>query len=200
MASEIREEEDQNLSCIQDKEAEKIRIRQIIDYQKSLYFSASCSSFSSAAASTSSSKSSSLLDLMKEGSTSLRRLFDMEHTSLGTYFTDYSVSPIIKPILLWGSETDNDEVHDDPWAEVKQIGGDFGSRIGDQDRVISSLSSCNNEEFMQHRKRGKMRKQKLIRTKSYKRLPGFSLWRCGRFKFKLRLIRKLRVLIKGRIF
>ncbi|PIN25034.1 hypothetical protein CDL12_02221 [Handroanthus impetiginosus] len=144
MASEITEEQDENHFCIKDKEAEKLRIRQLIDYQKSLYLSSSASSsFSSAAASTSSftsprkSRSSSLLDLMKGGSTSLGRLFDMEHTSLGDYLKDYSVSPIIKPVFLWGSDTDND-LHDDPWSEIRQIKSAFDSISDFQGGVLSS--------------------------------------------------------------
>ncbi|KAG8374401.1 hypothetical protein BUALT_Bualt11G0128000 [Buddleja alternifolia] len=202
MASEITEEE------VEDKEAEKIRIRQLIAYQKSLYFSTSSSSasssFSSAAASTSAyssaspRKSSRLLDLMKGGSTSLGRLFDMEHTSLGNYLKDYSVSPIIKPILLWGS--DDDDIHvDDPWAEIKLIGiSAFGSKVGDEERVLSSKGSFKDEDFVKHRKMGKIRKKKLIRTKSYMRLPRFGLWRCGVFRFRLKMFRKLRIMIRGR--
>lgn len=41
----------------------------------------------------------------------------MEHTSLATHFEDYSASPIIKPIPLWGSDSDHD-----PWEPVKQFG------------------------------------------------------------------------------
>ncbi|KAL8509168.1 hypothetical protein ACS0TY_016380 [Phlomoides rotata] len=194
MASEITEDEDQNPFFIQDKEAEKIKIRKIIDYQKSLYSSSSSSS--SFSSSTCSSKNNKLFDLMREGSTSLRRLFDMEHTSLANHFNDYSLSPIIKPILLWGSGTDDDEAHDDPWSRITR------SRIGDGDdeRVVSSQKNCKNEKLEQHWDGEKTRQRKLTRTKSYKRLPRFSLWRCGRFKFKLKLIRKLRVIIRGRIF
>ncbi|KAL0316387.1 UNVERIFIED_CONTAM: hypothetical protein Sradi_5516900 [Sesamum radiatum] len=200
MASEITEEDDEHPSRIQHREVDTKRIRRIIDFQKSLYLSSSSSSssFSSAAASTSSFASprnrSSLLDLMKDGSTSLRRLFDMEHTSLGNYFKDYSVSPIVKPVLLWGSDSDND-AHDDPWAEIKQIGGELRSRIGGQDR---HGSFNDDQDFVQHGEREQTRRRKLIRTKTYKILPRFSLWRCGGFRFRLRLIRKLRVMILGR--
>ncbi|KAL0375319.1 UNVERIFIED_CONTAM: hypothetical protein Sradi_3447600 [Sesamum radiatum] len=206
MASEITEEDEdiENHPCMEDKEAEKTRIRRIIAYQRSLYFSSSSSSsFSSAAAASTSSftsprRSSRLLDLMREGSTSLRRLFDMEHTSLGNYFKDYTVSPIIKPVLLWGGDTDSD-VHDDPWAELKIIGGSFDSRNGHQNGILSSKGSFNDEEHMQHSIRLKTRRRKLIRTKSYKSLPRFSFWRCGvGFKFRLRLIRKLRIMIRGK--
>ena len=45
----------------------------------------------------------------------------MEHTSLENYLKDYSGSPVIKPILLWGSDTDDGGVHhDDPWMSIKQ--------------------------------------------------------------------------------
>ncbi|KAL0426259.1 UNVERIFIED_CONTAM: hypothetical protein Slati_2800700 [Sesamum latifolium] len=202
MASEITGEDDEHPFPIQRREVDETRIRQIIDYQKSLYLSSSSSSFSSAAASTSSFSSprsrSSLLDLMKDGSTSLRRLFDMEHTSLGNYFKDYSVSPIVKPVLLWGSDSDND-AHDDPWADIKQIGGALRPRIGGLDRVLSAHGSFNDDQdIVQHGKREQTRRRKLIRTKTYKRLPRFSLWRCGGFRFRLRLIRKLRVMNLGR--
>ncbi|GFP94378.1 hypothetical protein PHJA_001582200 [Phtheirospermum japonicum] len=165
------------------KEAEKIR--QIINYQKTLYrlSSLSSSSFSSPR------KSSSLLNLMKEGSTSLRRLFDMERISLGNYLKDYSVSPIIRPIFLWGSESDEDIIHDDPWAEMKQNGGTFGTRNYDDHQ--------DDGDFMKHNKSIslKTRKRKLIRTKSYKSLPRFSSWRCGVFRFRLKFTRRLRIRI-----
>ncbi|KAL8036719.1 hypothetical protein ABFX02_12G176600 [Erythranthe guttata] len=187
MASEITPHEDQH-----KKEEERLRIMQIIHHQKSIYLSSSSSSssFSSASSSkTSSSSSSSLLDLMKEGSTSLRRLFDMEHTSLATYFNDYSVSPIIKPILLWGSDTDSDRnIHDDPWSEFRQ-------------NVRDNRAVCNHDDFSNRDKKTRKQRKVLFRTKSYKRLPRFSFWRsCGRFKFRLRLIRKIRLLINGRLY
>lgn len=37
---------------------------------------------------------------MRGGSTSRRRLFDMEHTSLADHFEEYSGTPVIKPFLL----------------------------------------------------------------------------------------------------
>ncbi|CAI9782398.1 unnamed protein product [Fraxinus pennsylvanica] len=199
MASEITQEEDEENPV--DKEAEKQKIRQIIDYQKSLYFSSSSSSSSSSSFSASRSslsspgKSRNLLGLMKEGSTSLRRLFDMEHTSLGNYFKDYSGSPIIKPILLWGSESD-DGIHDDPWMEIKQIKGSSESRIDDQIRVVSSKGSSDDQEII-HKRMSRIRRRKLTRTKSYKRLPRFVFWRFGGFRFRLR---KLKVMICGRKF
>lgn len=202
MASEITQEEDEeNPSYVVDKEAEKQKIRQIIDYQKSLYFSSSSSSSSSSFSASRSSFSSpqknrNLLGLMKEGSTSLRRLFDMEHTSLGNYFKDYSGSPIIKPILLWGSDSD-DGIHDDPWMEIKQIKGSSESRIDDQNRVVSSKGSSDHDQEIIHKRISRIRRRKLTRTKSYKRLPRFVLWRFGGFRFRLR---KLKVMICGRKF
>ncbi|KAH6798374.1 hypothetical protein C2S51_034858 [Perilla frutescens var. frutescens] len=129
---------------------------------------------------------------MREGSAPLRRLFNMEHTSLEKYFKEYSGSPLIRPILMWGTDSDDDEVHDDPWAGVKQIRGGFGSRFGEDECKLSPQGSG--------KKMGKPCRRNLYRTKSYKRLPGVGFWRCGRFRFKLRLFKKLRVLINGRIF
>ncbi|KZV31398.1 hypothetical protein F511_05502 [Dorcoceras hygrometricum] len=194
MASEITEEdEEESPYGIEDRKLERERIMQIIQHQKSLYFSSSSSSFSSAAATNSSSftssrKSNTLLDLMGGGSTSLGRLFDMEHTSLGNYLKDYSASPVIKPILLWGSDSDKD-IHDDPWGGMKRIGGGFGSRNGDhgQQQVAEGIV-CKTKTRI---------KRRLIRTVSYRKLPGVSFWRCGRFKFRLKIIRRLRIMIGG---
>lgn len=207
MASEITEEDEEENPCrIEDRKLEKARIMQIIQYQKSLYFSSSSSSsFSSAAATNSSSftsprKSSTLLDLMKGGSTSLGRLFDMEHTSLGNYLKDYSASPVIKPILLWGSDSDVD-IHDDPWAGMKRIGGEFGSRNhGDQQQEVAEGIVCKEDGILQHEGRKRRVKKRLIRTVSYRKLPRISFWRCGRFKIKLKFIRRLRIMIRGRKF
>ncbi|KAA8545295.1 hypothetical protein F0562_020079 [Nyssa sinensis] len=194
MTSEITEEKDEDVPCIIDTEAQKKKIRQIIEYQKSLYLStSSSSSFSSAAASCSSfyssHKSSSLLEMMKEGSTSLRRLIDMEHTSLGTHMKDYSGSPIIKPILLWGSDTD--EIHDDPWSSVKRIGqaalADSGTGRLTSEGSHGDYSAYQKGETI-------VSKHKLSRTKSFRKLPRFSLRRCKGFRFRLKL-RRLRILI-----
>ncbi|KAL7136269.1 hypothetical protein ABFS83_10G018400 [Erythranthe nasuta] len=164
MASQIANEEN---SCMGDKQGE--RIRQILNYQKTLHHSSS--SFSSSLASPTKS-SSSLIELMKGGSTSLRRLFDMEHTSLANYFNNYSLSPLVKPILLWAS--DDDSIHDDPWAEFKK------------NEVVVACS--NDEDFIKRKIRLKSRGRKLIRTKSYKSLPRFRFLICRRiFKFKFRL-------------
>ncbi|CAJ1804769.1 unnamed protein product [Sphenostylis stenocarpa] len=50
----------------------------------------------------------------------MRRLFDMEHTSLATHFDFYSGSPITKPITLWKSDSEHD--FQDPWALIKEVG------------------------------------------------------------------------------
>ena len=55
-----------------------------------------------------------LLEFIKGGSTSLRRLLEMEHTSLATHIEYYSDSPIIKTIYMWDS--------DHPCALIKLIG------------------------------------------------------------------------------
>ncbi|KAJ6922524.1 hypothetical protein NC652_016234 [Populus alba x Populus x berolinensis] len=147
MTSEITEEKDDDSPCFFNTVDKKQRIRQIIEYQKSLCWSSSSPSLSSSTAScssfSSSHKSSGLLDLMKVGSTSLRRLFDMEHTSLATHFQEYSGSPMIKPIPLWGSDNEN-EVHD-PWASIRQI-GTFSDPGSDEPSKFAS-GSCRNDDF-----------------------------------------------------
>ncbi|CAK9139964.1 unnamed protein product [Ilex paraguariensis] len=204
MTSEITEDEDEEALYTIDTEAKKNKIRRIIEYQKSLYFSSSSStSFSSAAAScssfSSSRRSSSLLELMKEGSTSLRRLFDMEHTSLAAHLRDYSCSPVIKPILLWGSDTD-DGVHDDPWRSIKQIGDTVHSKNDGQSGLASEGSFFDGGTVHQNREVRMFGKRKLIRTKSFRRLPRFRVGRCGGFTFRFRLIKRLRIMICGRKF
>ncbi|KAK9289374.1 hypothetical protein L1049_007529 [Liquidambar formosana] len=201
MISEITEDEDEDAPCIINKEAQKERIRQIIQYQKSLYLSSSSSSsYSSSAAScssfSSSRKSSSLLELMKGGSTSLRRLFDMEHTSLATHFEEYSGSPIIKSIPLWGS--DSDDGNCDPWASIKQIGPTNNPGSDGPSRFGSDSSFKGGESGFRNRKT-RISNRKLTRKKAFRRLPGFGLWRCRGFRFRLRL-RRLRIMICGRKF
>ncbi|KAK2657089.1 hypothetical protein Ddye_010141 [Dipteronia dyeriana] len=200
--TEEKDDDDEEASWITSFEKEKIR--KIIEYQKSLYcsssVSASSSSSSSAAASFSSScrgsssSRSSLLELMKNGSTSLRRLFDMEHTSLATYFDNYSGSPITKPVPLWGSDTEDDE-HYDPWASIKQTGFSGNPQIDEQ----SNFASDGSFRIGDQHKSMKIRNRKLKRKKSFRRLPGFGLWICRGFRFKLRL-RRLRFFICGRKF
>lgn len=203
MASEITEEEDETPPCVIDTEAQQQNIRQIIKYQKSLYYSSSSSSsFSSTGASCSSfsspRKSSSLLDLMKKGSTSLRRLIDMEHTSLKTYLTDYSGSPIIKPILLWGSDTD-DGSRDDPWMSIKEATSAMIHCESDGQSWLASEESYMKRNPMIKNELPKTGKRRLTRKRSFRRLPRLKLWIFAGWKFRLRL-RRLRVIICGRKF
>ncbi|CAK7324335.1 unnamed protein product [Dovyalis caffra] len=199
MISEITEEKDDDSSCFINTEDQKKRVRQIIEHQKSLYWSSSSPSLSSSAAScssfSSSHKSSSLLDLMKVGSTSLRRLFDMEHTSLAKHFQDYSGSPIIKSIPLWGSDTE-DEIHD-PWGSIRQI-GNFSDPGLDEASKTASVS-CRSDDFVSKDKKAKKSNPRLTRKKSFRRLPGFRVWRFRRFSFRLRL-KRFRIMICGKIF
>ncbi|PON92642.1 hypothetical protein TorRG33x02_115020 [Trema orientale] len=200
--SEITEEKDEDADLFVDTETQRERIRRIIEYQKYLYaasVSSSSSSLSSSAASSSSSSSShrsnSLINLMKTGSTSLRRLFDMEHTSLATYFENYSGSPMIKPILLWGSDTENEDY--DPWGSIKQFRPTNGSEIDGEDGFDSKLS-FGDREFDSHDRKVRIRNRKLSRKKSFRRLPRFGFWRCRGFRlFRLRL-RKFRIVIRRR--
>lgn len=187
MVSEIREEKEDD-----EEDAETqilVNIRRILQYQKSLYnHPSSSSSFSSTR------KSSSLLELMKEGSTSLRRLFDMEHTTLKNYFHDYSGSPIIKPILLWGSDTDHD--HDPYWMSlsIKQA-----CNKSMDDSRSHSQTWIGSESIVQ-----RPSKRRLPRTKSFRKLPPrFRFWICGGrgiFRFRPRFLRRIRIFIRGRKF
>ncbi|XP_048226081.1 uncharacterized protein LOC112536670 [Ricinus communis] len=202
MTSEIIEEKEEENDCFINRKAQKERIRQIIEYQKSLYWS---SSSATAAASSSafytSNKSGILLDLMKNGNTSLRRLFEMEHTSLATHFQDYSGSPVIKTIPLWGSSETDDEIHDS-WAEIKQIGA-FKGLGNDGVSNFASDGSFLAREFGFKDKNMTIgsKRRKLTRKKSFRRLPGFWLWRCRRFKFIFGLrLKRLSVMICGKIF
>ncbi|KAG9453961.1 hypothetical protein H6P81_006865 [Aristolochia fimbriata] len=198
--SEItEEEEDDETLCTLDPDTQKERIRQIIQHQKSLYYSfSSSSSFSSTAASTSepsSSSRTSLLYLMKGGSTSLRRLFAMEHTSLSTHFNDYSGSPIIKPIYLWGSDEDEGIHRFSPWRNIAEFrlvpGEDFG--LGGHGGVLESNSFAGGGGLGSAKaKRGR---RKLARTKSFSRLPGLGFWRCRGLMLRLR---RLRIMICAR--
>ncbi|KAF9594485.1 hypothetical protein IFM89_031603 [Coptis chinensis] len=192
---EITEEHDEETYWTKNTEAQKERIRQIIKYQKSTYLSsssfssaASCSSFSS------SSKSSSLLELMKGGSTSLRRLFDMEHISLAAHFKDYSGSPIIKPILLWGSDSEIDGGigRSISWNAIKQFRHNNVCGSDDLSQFASNGSFVDGEPGFSSMKIMKS-KGRLIRTRSYRKLPGTNLWICRGFKFRLKL-RRLRIM------
>nr|GME01525.1 serine/threonine-protein phosphatase 4 regulatory subunit 3-like isoform X1 [Ipomoea batatas] len=125
------------------------------------------------------------MDLMKEGSTSLRRLFDMEHTSLAAYLRDYSGSPVFKAIPLWGSDSD-DEIHGDPWSSMKQ---QMGIAALAEDRFVD-------EKVV---KIQRIRARKLSRKKSFRSLPRFGgrLWKVRVFRLRLR---RLRIILCGRKF
>uniref|UniRef100_A0A9I9CGH0 Uncharacterized protein n=1 Tax=Cucumis melo TaxID=3656 RepID=A0A9I9CGH0_CUCME len=187
--SEITEEEEDVPRFI-DPEVQKERIRQILEYQKSVYSSSSMSSSSK-----SSCRSSSLLDLMKAGNTSLRRLFEMQHTSLATYFHKYSGSPMIKSIPLWGSDSDVEIF--DAWASVKiGLSHNSGSH---RTHCTSSGGSIDRKTGLGHSTIG-VSKHRLTRKKSFRKLPRFSfLWSSGRFRIRFRL-RRLRILICGKKF
>ncbi|KAL3327288.1 hypothetical protein AABB24_035118 [Solanum stoloniferum] len=192
---EITEEEDVDSLWKMDKEAQRYNIKRIIEYQKSLMFSSSTSTSlssistsstpSSSNSSNSFSKKSNLLNLMKEGSTSLRRLFDMEHTSLSSHFQDYSGSPIIKPHLLWGSDSDHDHDHD-PWSSIQNH----------HQQQKDAKGSFTKQDFVDIKKKQRFGKHKLKRKKSFRKLPRFrfNLWRWGGFR-----LRRLRFLFCGRV-
>lgn len=200
MTSEITEEkydddEEEEPTCFIDTEAQKQRVRRIIEYQKELYrssssSSASCSTFSA-------SHSSSLFNLMKRGSTSLRRLFAMEHTSLATHFDHYSGSPLIKPIPLWGGDSDQ-ENHIDPWSSIKQYRPTNDTEIDDGRNKSASDGNFLDGNFGSVKTKVRIGKRKLTRKKSFRRLPGFGFWRFRGFRFRLRLIRRLKIVIFGR--
>lgn len=196
--SEITEEKDEEGNSFIDTEAQKEKIRRIIEYQKSLYSSSASSSSSSVASSTLSSssahKTNSLINLMRSGRTSLRRLFDMEHTSLATYFEDYSGSPLIKPIPLWGSDSEN-EIYD-PWASINLSRPSNDSGLV-RENYVNSECSFGNKDFSSQKRIVRTGNRKLTRKKSFRRLPRlprFGLWKCRGFIFKLRL-RKFRLVI-----
>lgn len=194
ISSEISEEQDDENPYFINSEAQKESIRRIIQHQKSLYWSSSSSSSitSTAAASSSSIPSSrrcsSLLELMKSGSTSLKRLFEMEHTSLLTHFQDYSGSPIVKSVPLWGSDTDGEV--EDPWASIKPIGSINRFETGSLSGSVSDGSSMGKDSRYKNRET-RNSNRRLSRKKSYRKLPGL--------RFRLRL-RRLRIMICGRLF
>jgi hypothetical protein len=130
---------------------------------------------------------------MKGGSTFLRRLFEMEHTSLATHFEDYSASPMIKPIPLWGSDSDHEYDHN-PWEPVKQFGSNGQNKSASEgDFVDGEL------DFGGSRRKLKISNRVLKRKKSFRRLPGYGLWRCRGFRRRLKL-KRLRIMICGRKF
>ena len=115
----------------------------------------------------------------------MRRLFD-----------SYSGSPIIKPISLW--ESDSEREFQDPWAMIKQIGST--PFVGtERESELASKGSYVEGDFGSHYRNDKSGKRKLTRKESFRRLPGFGLWRCGRFRFPLKF-RRLKLSIRGRIF
>ena len=194
--SEITEEKDEESPLVVGKE----RLRRILEYQKSLYLSSSSPSLYISAPSgssfSSSQKSNSLLELMQGGSTSLRRLFDMEHTSLSNFFENYSGSPIVKAIPMWGSDAD-DEIHD-PWASIKQFEPTKNSGTNGQTKLATE-GSFMDKDFGFGNRKVNVNNHKLTRKKSFRILPGFGLWRCRGFRFKLKL-KRLRIMICGRKF
>lgn len=219
MLSEITEENEEEITeeneketCFIDTEAQKDRVRKIIEFQKSLYRSSSYMSSSSASCSSFSashkSSSSSLFNLMKRGSTSLRRLFDMEHTSLSTYFETYSGSPLIKSIPLWDDDdSDDQESHYDPWASIKQLSKSTtinGSKIDGLGQTKNACYSDGNTfldavgfGFQAHKKE-RIGQRRLTRKKSFRRLPGYGFRKFRGFRFRFRLIKRLRIVICGR--
>lgn len=178
---------------------QKDAIRRIIQYQKSLYHSSSSSSAVSCSLSSSHSKRSSLLDLMKGGNTSLRRLFDMEHTRLSTHFSEYSGSPIIKPTYLWGSDEDEGAQVLSPWTTTtKRLNPPEGSSgLDDLIGFASDDNSVHRDSNFGGRKARNKPFRTLSRTKSFRTLPGLEIWGCGGFRFRMR---RLRVIVCGRKF
>ncbi|KAK2361041.1 hypothetical protein QL285_086247 [Trifolium repens] len=200
MSHEIIEETDEESHWFINTKDQKEEIMKIIQYQKSQYLSTTSSSspslLSSAASSSSYTKSRSLLELMKGGSTSMRRLFDMEHTSLSNHFDYYSGSPIIKPISLWDSDSERE--FQDPWALIKKIGSTSFYGI-DRESELASKGSHMDGDFGSQNINDKKGKYILTRKKKFRRLPGLGFWRCGRFILTLRL-RRIKFRIWGRKF
>ncbi|KAI3750502.1 hypothetical protein L2E82_21141 [Cichorium intybus] len=191
MASEITEEDDEDSYFLHNIDAQKEKIRRLIKHQKNLYQSSSSSSssyYSSSTGVTARSSCSSfdrnrskrLLNLMKKGSTSLRRLFDMEHTSLANHFDFYSCSPETKTIPLWGSDSD-DAFHDDPWMGITKLAN----------RTIQQHHEIEKHQEYEEQKEYVLGNQKLARKKSLRKLPSFYKFRF-RFPFRFRLKPRLR--------
>ncbi|KAL8262331.1 hypothetical protein R6Q59_026380 [Mikania micrantha] len=186
MASEIIEE-DEDSYFITNKEAQRDKIRRLLKHQKNQYnssLSTSCSSYSlsSTGAALSSSCSSfdhshshKLLNLMKKGSRSLRRLFDMEHTSLGNHFQFYSGSPETKTIPLWGSDSE-DAMHDDPWLGITKSDHGF----------VQQHQTHEDHQPQEEHNDSLFGKHKLTRKKSFTKLPTFYKLRF-QFRFRLRI-------------
>ncbi|CAI9301537.1 unnamed protein product [Lactuca saligna] len=199
MASEITEEDDNEDSYfLHNRDAQKEKIRQLIKHQKNHYQSTSSSSSSSSTSTGAASRSScssfdqnqsrKLLNLMKKGSTSLRRLFDMEHTSLANHFDYYCCSPETKTIPLWGSDSD-DAIHDDPWMGITKI----SSRFIQQNQELEKHQE-HDKKHQEHDKEYKeyqLGNQKLTRKKSFSKFSRFYKFRF-RFPFRFRLKPRLR--------
>ncbi|KAL4557884.1 hypothetical protein LXL04_036078 [Taraxacum kok-saghyz] len=194
MASEITEEDDDEDSYfLHNRECQKEKIRKLIKHQKHQYQSTSSSSSSSSSSTDATSRSScssfdqnqnrKLLNLMKKGSTSLRRLFDMEHTSLANHFDFYCCSPEIKTIPLWGSDSD-DTIHEDPWMGITKFRSRF---IQQQHQEVEKLQ----EHKEQNDQYDQFGNQKLTRKKSFSKLPSFFKFRF-RFPFRFRLKPRIR--------
>ncbi|KAI3507347.1 hypothetical protein L1887_22321 [Cichorium endivia] len=190
MASEITEEDDEDSYFLHNIEAQKEKIRRLIKHQKNLHQSSSSSSSSYYSSSTGATRSSCssfdrnrskrLLSLMKKGSTSLRRLFDMEHTSLANHFDFYSCSPETKTIPLWGSDSD-DAIHDDPWMGITKLAN----------RSIQQHHEIEKHQEYEEQNEYVLGNQKLARKKSFSKLPSFYKFRF-RFPFRFRLKPRLR--------
>ena len=178
MISEISEEDQEEAPEIIDPEVQKQRIRQIIEYQKSIFMAYTfSSSVASCSLLPSSQKGNSLLELIERRRFSLGKLFEMEeNTSLATHFQDFRGWPMIKPIALWDNNRE-DKFHD-PWMFVKQIG---------------PTKDLEPYEFEQENRETRMRNRKLSRSKSFGRLP-----RSGCCWFKLKS-RKLQIMVCGRM-
>lgn len=114
----------------------------------------------------------------------------MEHTSLSSYFQDYSGSPIIKPHFLWGSDSD----HDDPWKSIEKH--HHQQQKDESTSRVASKGSFTKQDFADTKKKQRCGKHKLKRTKSFRKLPRFrfNLWRWGGFR-----LRRLRFLFCGRV-
>lgn len=208
MASEITEEEDEDSYFFINKEAQKDKIRQLLKHQKNQYnsSSSSCSSYSlsssgvalrSSCSSSDNNQSQKLLNLMKKGSRSLRRLFDMEHTSLGNHFEFYSCSPETKTIPLWGSDSD-DAVHDDPWMGIVKF--DRGGIVHEHEEH-EEYEEKKKQESQEERKDSLFQTHKLTRKKSFSKLPSFYKFRFRfrfRFRLRLRLMSRIRLWFRAR--
>ncbi|ERN09756.1 hypothetical protein AMTRI_Chr08g202020 [Amborella trichopoda] len=200
-----------------DSEAQKNMIRRIIQYQKLLYLSSSAASSSSSSSSLSASASSSLsssfsslsqrrltlLELMKARNGSLKRLFSMEHTSLSKHFNDYSGSPVIKPLYLWESDTDESIPEPAlPWPAEEKFrveSVERGEAIDRAQYILKEEGRERNDDTSKVPDFSRPRfgnRRTLTRKKSYRALPRFSRWRWRGFRLRLR---RLRIFVCGRI-